>query len=242
MIEPAAPPSSQTLARLRAGFAQMPPRSGAAFTDPEQIWAAVHGAVDAEGEPDREALIDRLHEDPQLALEWRLAAAMGPIEIEDTPAMPQRRTESVVRGSAPRWASVSTIVGVAVAAAAALALWMATPPPESTLTPASEPALRAPQAQPLLQTTLAAEHPLPRTDFRVHWSCEIEGASTFTLRVTTQALEPIYEAHDLTSPTARVPAAALASVPSGTVLLWRVEAIEPSGRRHASEVWELAVQ
>ncbi len=108
--------------------------------------------------------------------------------------------------------------------------------------PASDPALRAPQGQPLLSTALKTEAPLPRTNFRLQWRSEIESASTFTLRVTTQDLQPIYEAHDLSATTVQVPAAALESVASGAVLLWRVEAIEPGGRRYASEVWELTVE
>lgn len=245
MIEPAAPPpsppSAETLARLRAGFADVAPGSGPTTADADQIWAAVHGPVDGVPEPDREALIDRLHEDPQLALEWRLAAALGPIEADDLPDLAEPAIPSNQDVSWPRGATVSTAVGVAVAAAAALVLWIAAPKP--TPPPSSEPAaLRTPQGHSPLSTALRADAPLPRTDFRLNWSSDVESASAFSVRVTTQDLEPIFEAHDLSATTVRVPTTALESVASGTVLLWRVEAIGPAGRRHASEVWELTVE
>ncbi len=234
MTEPPEPPSPTAIAWLRAGFAQAPPSSEAAPTDPERIWAAVHGSHDHEDDnADRQALIDRLHTDPQLALEWRLAAALPPMSSE--------LEQADVDVARPRWANVTAVVGVAVAVAAALALWLATPAPsQPSGTP--EPALRAPAGDHLLQTTLALDAPLPRADFRLHWSSDVLGSPTFTVRVTTRDLAPVHEADGLTETTVQVPAAALEGVPSGSVLLWRVEAIEPDGRRHASGVWEIAVE
>ncbi|MGH1341477.1 MAG: hypothetical protein ACRBN8_08000 [Nannocystales bacterium] len=240
MSEPIAPPSPQTLAHLRAGFAHIPAEPGLPSTDPDQIWAAVHGPAEGEHAPDRQALIDRLHEDPQLALEWRLAAALGPIPADDECAQPQLETAPTTLR--PRRVAFSAAVGVAFAAAAALALWVATAPSPESFGAPSEPSLRAPQGQPLLRTTLAADDPLPRTDVVLQWSSDLERASSFTVRVTTQDLQPVYEAHDLATTSVQVPATAVSSLPPGTVLLWRVEAIESDGRRHASEVWEFAVE
>lgn len=240
MIEPVAPPPAETLARLRAAFADVPAESGPASADAEQIWTAVHGPAEGEPEPDRAALIDRLHDDPQLALEWRLAAALGPLEPDDAHVSVPQAAAQAAPVSRPRWASVSAVVGVTIAAAAALVLWMAAPTPPAA--PPSEPPLRAPQGQPLLSTAIEPGTRVPRTDFRLHWSSDVEAASSFTIRVTTQELEPIYEANDISATAVQVPQTALESVAAGTVLLWRVEAVEPGGRRHASEIWELTVE
>lgn len=240
MIEPVAPPPAETLTRLRAAFADVPPGSGPASADAEQIWAAVHGPGEGESETNREALIDRLHDDPQLALEWRLAAALGPLEADDVHVGAPTVAAQPAPVSRPRWASVSAVVGITIAAAAALVLWMAAPTPPAP--PSSDPTLRAPQEQPLLSTEIEAGIAVPRTDFRLHWQSDVEGASSFTVRVTTQDLQPIYEANDLSTTAVQVPQTALESVAAGTVLLWRVEAVEPGGRRHASEIWELTVE
>lgn len=244
-FEAPAPPGPATLARLRAGFAHVPKGAAPSSTDPDRIWAAVHGAPDSDDDDaSRLALLDQLNSDPQLALEWRLAAALGPIPAEHEHAdlqLASNAPQSVGRDGS---SSLPIAIGVMVAAAAALALWFSsttpTEPPGST--PTRDPAWRAQGPHQLLHTTLGVDDPLTRSEFRLQWSSDVEGASSFTVRVTTQDLAPVYEERALTSTTALVPATALESFPPGTVLLWRVEAVEPDGRSHASRVWEITVE
>lgn len=244
-IETPAAPGPATLARLREGFAHVPKGAAPSSADPDRIWAAVHGTPGSEdSDASRLALLDQLHSDPQLALEWRLAAALGPIPADNE--QPNLQLASNTPQSAERNGSISLpiAVGVMVAAAAALALWFSssapTEAPGSTTT--RDPAWRAQGPHQLLHTTLGVEDPLSRNEFRLQWSSDVEDAASFTLRVTTQDLAPVYEERGLTGTTARVPATALEAFPPGTVLLWRVEAVEPDGRRHASRVWEITVE
>lgn len=243
-FETPAPPGPATLARLRAGFAHVPEGSGSRSTDPDRIWAAVHGSLDPDDDgASRLALLDRLPGDPQLALEWRLAAALGPVPSDHERGASEVGTDAPLPLGRDGSSSVSLAVGVMVAAAAALALWFAsTAPADPTESATPEPAWRAEGPHQVLHTTLGVDDPLARSEFRLQWSSDVEDAASFTVRVTTQDLAPVYEERALGTMTALVPAAALESFRAGTVLLWRVEAVEPDGRRHASPVWEITVE
>lgn len=242
-LETPDPPSPATLARLRSEFAQVPvgsvSTSTAEKTDPDKIWEAVHAPNDSGDDASRLEVIDRLPNDPQLALEWRLAAALGPIESEHEDALPNAAEAVPLQPKS----ALPLAVGIGLAAAAALGLWLARANPAEPADPLNTaPAWRAQDQDALLHTALSVDDPLPRTDFRLQWSSQAEDATSFSLRVTTQELIPVFEQQSLTGTEALVPATALATVPSGTVLLWRVEAVEPNGRRHPSPVWEIAVE
>ncbi len=236
------PPSPATLAVLRSAFAHVPDAGStgeSVGTDPERIWEAVHGPPKSGDEASRLELIDRLPHDPQLALEWRLAAAMGPVQAEHEGAPPAHAAPAAPR----RQGTLQLILGIAVAAAAALGVWISGAEPSGGDDPLDEePAWRAPDSALRLHTELGVAHPLPRDDFRLRWSSQVQNATSFALRVTTQELTPVFEQHALSTTEVVVPVETLAAVPAGTVLLWRVEAVEPNGRRHPSPVWEIAVE
>lgn len=78
--------------------------------DPETIWAAAHGELDAE---QTAAIVDRMARDPDLAEEWRLARA-------ETPAS-QPALSSVV--TPKRWRRFAYAAST-LAAAAAVLLWV----------------------------------------------------------------------------------------------------------------------
>jgi hypothetical protein len=54
------------------------------------------------------------------------------------------------------------------------------------------------------------------------------------VQVATDGLEPVADARGLSAPEYLVPPERLASLPAGTKLLWRVEAVAPGGARLVS--------
>lgn len=71
--------------------------------------------------------------------------------------------------------------------------------------------------------------PMPRDQFVLRWSEPAPGAR-YMVTVGGEKLEPIASRDDLLEPEYHVPAAALASMPDGAKVLWRVQARLPDGR------------
>jgi hypothetical protein len=75
--------------------------------------------------------------------------------------------------------------------------------------------------------------PLPREACVLRWS-EPAGGARYTVRVGTDDLSPIALGENLDQTEYRVQAKDLEKVPPGAVIVWRVEAVLPDGRRIAS--------
>jgi len=73
------------------------------------------------------------------------------------------------------------------------------------------------------------DKPLPRDQFMLRWSEPAPGAR-YRVDVGGERLEPIATGDELVRPEFQVPAAALASLPDGAKILWRVQARLPDGR------------
>ncbi|MEX1364663.1 MAG: hypothetical protein AB1Z98_16165, partial [Nannocystaceae bacterium] len=235
---------------LRRAFEQIPGEGDpATAVDPELIWSAVHGRLDPE---QTAALVDRLHHDPQLALEWRMAVQLaddrGAAESEPEPE-PEPKPESEPEPNAPVQAQPTAatepaandrrywLVALLGAAAAAALVFVMRPsgqpsepssPPEPGSPAASGAVMRAPAVETPLTTPLADGATLPREQVHLRWS-EVPDADHYQLQVSTAALDPLYRARDLPRPEATVPADALDDVESGSTLVWRVIAVMPDG-------------
>ena len=209
--------------RLREAFADRRPGAagGGDRPDPSAVWDAVAGTGDA---AERGALLDRTADDPELALEWRLAR-----ELQH--ALGSDRAEGAATTSGPRWRGA-----VALAAALVLAVTGA-----FLLLRPDSPSPYRDGEEPAVVLLLADGAALPIAGPRLRWRGP-EGAS-YDLSVVRQAdLVEIHRAEGVTASEAEIPRAALADLADGDVLLWRVEALLTDGSRVASTTRRLRVQ
>ena len=250
-----------TIERLRAAFVGRPVDLGEADPseqdpvdperiDPERIWAAVAGEL-----PDDELLplLDRLHRDPALALEWRLAMALraeaeaseesareldeAMTEAPEAPAETEAPTEAPPRPANDRGYGYPAILALVAAAVLAILVFPRDPDPSSpspspTIEPDGGTVLREAGTTAAITSELATPDLEPGA-FTLRWS-EVPGALRYELQLTTEALDPVWSADDLTANHASVPRETIEAVPAGTELVWRVTAVMPDGQRRSS--------
>lgn len=145
-----------------------------------------------------------------------LARLLEAVEKQDVEPRP-RRSQSWPWMTAAAAAVLATSVGVG--------LWH----PWSPGVPVEE---RAGEEAEVLRPRVGPEEVLPRDAFVLRWQVapEWEGAR-FSITVTAEDLTPVAEARGLEETEYRVPAEALAGVPPGARLFWRLEALRPDGKR-----------
>lgn len=133
------------------------------------------------------------------------------------------------RGGRRPWFRRAWAGAAAAAAAVAVAVGMASWPPAGPRPPAEERSAARPQAaRPLV----GPEEALPRDDFRLRWEAAPGWRQArFAVTVTTEDLTPVAQVEGLETGEYRVPAEALAVVPTGARLFWRLEAERPDGER-----------
>jgi len=127
----------------------------------------------------------------------------------------------------PVW--VPALVAATVVLAVGLGVWrpwnVEDPPPVQE---------RAGETADALRSALGPEEALPRDAFVLDWEVgsSWEGAR-FSVTVTRDDLTLVAEAHGLEETHFEVSAEALASLPTGARLFWRVEAVRPDDARRA---------
>jgi len=175
-----------------------------AAEDLEKLRRAVEGEL-----PRREllVLVDRTTSEPGLALAWRLAITLrrelGP------PAEAVRR---------PLLNPRTVLTGLALAASIVLAVWIG--PPSN--------GVKRGRSRPAVSTSLADGATLPRDRFELRWAATVAGAR-YDVDVLDEDLQVIYRVQGIRATRLTVPRRALAGVPSGGTVLWRVEARTPGG-------------
>lgn len=200
------------LAKLRRAFAA-PALSGpepATHPSPEKIWEAARGelrGIEAQEVIEHTAVCAACAED------WRLAVALQ---------KPESATNNVVDAT-ERFSAARRLRNWTLAAAAALAIgvvgvqWMQQQP------------IYRDGDQVTIQSLVEEGQSLPREQFLLRWSSlETQGA-TYDVEVSTEDLRVIASADDLAQPQFQVPAEALAGLPPGARLLWKVDADLPDG-------------
>ncbi|KIG15193.1 hypothetical protein DB30_05893 [Enhygromyxa salina] len=198
--------------------------------DPEKVWAAARGELDPR---ETAALVDRLHRDPQLALEWRLA-----VELSDTSA-----AVTPIRAAADRRYWVAGALALATAAAVTVVVLQDGGSPELD-TDTVTPGLRGPEdtgGEAAFSTPIAEGTRVALTGFELSWSARAR-ASRYELQVRTEALDLVYEARELQAARARVPGGVLASLEPGRVLLWQVTAVMADGTRERGPAWRVVLE
>lgn len=224
---------------LRAGLARAG-KATDALVDPDTLWAAARGEGDAE---QRAALIDRLPADPVLREEWRIAQAFAAeSEADDESSAPAAFQDdapvaSAAEGDAEpansgqyRW---WLMLGAAAAVVAVVLL----------LRPRDD----AGERDDARQMRGDAEGPIEaRTDGEVagsgdvlRWS-PVPGAKSYAVTVTTESLDPVFTDEKIVD--AEVAFTVEAPLPSGTTLLWRVDAQMEDGTTIRSGTFTVRVR
>jgi hypothetical protein len=161
---------------------------------------------------------------------WRLArevAAEAPADV-----LPFRRPSTSLTRTRGWW------VGGTLAAAAALFLIVMLLPTGPGTTPPAGDTLRGAEESILPLTDLAV--PLARDEATLRWEGPFD--CRWEIRVATEDLHVIAEAHGLDTPEFTVPAEALAGLPVGSTIVWQVHANLPDGRRLASRSFVLQLE
>lgn len=88
----------------------------------------------------------------------------------------------------------------------------------------------------VLRPLVGEEEALPRQAFILRWQATPEWRQArFSVIVTAADLTPVAEVHGLEVTEYQIPPEALAALPSGARLFWRVEAVRPDGVRWRSQ-------
>lgn len=216
----------QELASLRRAFAAHQEQTDpATCLTPETIWDAVHGRLPADAV--RES-VQHVATCATCAEEWRLARTLSLNEQEQPAAVP---LPSPLRFT-PRqrqWRNW----GLAAAAALALSVvgiqWFQKPPE-----------YRGEQAG--VHSQVKDGQSLPRDRFLLKWAVPTPAGATYGIQVSTEDLRVVANAEGLKAPEYQVPASALAGLPPGAKLFWKVDADLPSGGRLTSPTFVTVVQ
>ncbi len=232
--------------RLRRAFATYDdPEIEGEEIDAERIYRAVAGELT---EDERRAVIDQVATSAAAAEVWRLAVelqraeAKGALETDEESFTAEESFAPPIgevvpfRRPAPAPIPVFrrrflTAIAALLAATIGFGLW--------TRMHAPAPELRG--TETVLSATVADGSRLPRGAFRLAWEPTEEPGARYTVRVTTEDLQPVAEGLRLEAPSYQVPESALADFPAGTRLLWLVEAKTPDGRTVASPAYTVEI-
>lgn len=214
------------LTRLRSAFASLAEDAvpGPACPHPERIWLAVRREAELPAADVRELALHTA-ECPSCAESWRLAGELLAAEADQRP-----RAVGRIR----RWGGALPLA--AAVAAVALAGVVIQHHGRGSV----EPGYRDPRGGGM-RALMAEDAPLPRAACVLRWSPVAEGAR-YDLRVATSTLAVVYRARGLAVTEHQVPAEALAGLPSGSRLIWQVEAVAPDGMRTASPAFVVRIQ
>lgn len=198
---------------------------------PDEIWDAVRGEGD---EAHRLALVDRATDDPGVAFEWRLARELQrEMDLEaaaDESSSPEVRAAEASRFGRPapsstRWLALAASLVLAVVVAVFFIPW----DDDGVVT-------RNGDAQ-TIEALTGIDAPLPSEAPTLRWTA-VGGARYKVSVLRADDLDEVFRATDLERPQVDLPKF-LWSVAAGDELLWRVEALLPSGERVRSETFRL---
>lgn len=206
------------LSGLRAAFATPDP---AAWTtggcpEPDRIWQAVRGELPPEEARD---VVDHVALCASCAEDWRIAVELEKESAAVVRPFPARRFQTWITAVAA--ALVLTVGGIYV---------------RETMKP-----VPAEYRGEETEIRSLAGETLSRQAFLLHWT-PVEGAESYDLLVTTAELATVADPKGLTAALYQVPASALADLPAGAQLHWRVTAVFPDGGRKQSPTFTTALK
>jgi hypothetical protein len=189
----------------------------------DRIWLAVSGELPPE---DRRELVDRMASNPASAEAWRVAHELWQASRAHTDVV-------IAPDRMMRWPSNWLLAAAtfAIATTIAVASLFNTPPADE---------FRASSGY-IVSSLVQAETPLPRDAFRLRWTPGPEG-SRYRVRVTTEDLQVLATAAELTVAELVVQPAALARLSDGGSVFWQVDVMLPSGERITSPTFVARVR
>jgi hypothetical protein len=221
------PITADVIRRLREAYASGTPRvAGSGCEEPERIWEAVQGSLDAER-------VGRLLDHASACSACDRAFQVARELQRQLPAEAKRTVVPIQ--AARRWIRPQALTGALLAAAAAIIAVVAIRREEVL----SGRVLRESASHRIV--ALPGEDHLRRDQFRLRWSAGPKG-TLYELWVTTPELREVYRAGKLQEAEAQVPATALEAIPPGAAVLWRVEAWFPDGGHVASPAFRTWVE
>ncbi len=209
---------------LVQAFADRRTRPATTEPDPtaEDVWDAVNGDLPAD---ETQHLLDRTIADPRLALEWRLARALG----EELRADAQNEEQVDAPRLRGRWRTPLLWAASLLFAVVSL-VYVLQPPPDSSV-------YRDP-GQTSIESQLAPGATVDRNGTVLRWRGPA-GARFEISVVREDDLSEVFAARDLTVSEVTIPAAVLRSLPVDLVLLWRVEATLEDGTQIDSPTFRI---
>jgi hypothetical protein len=210
----------QELAGLRKAFAtgsQHTPEP-AACPAPEKIWDAVQSSLPAD---EVREIVLHTAVCAACAEDWRLAHTLQTQETAGAAVAPPAPLRF-----APRFNQLRNW-GLAAAAALALAFvglqWFQKPLPPTGSTGSPGTTYRGPQAT--IRSQVAEGQALPRDRFLLKWSAPAgaPAGTAYAVEISAEDLRVLASAEGLKATEYQVPASALAGLPAGTHLFWKVE-------------------
>ena len=218
----------QELALLRAVFAASSDVSELETCPaPETIWAAVQGEL-TPGE--LRQVLEHTAACAACAEDWRLAAELQRQSAATAAAAPGK----VLQGRFGRWRPLTAAAALAAGLLIAVGIYRTGGfgPQEPTYREAGDEAIRS---------LLAEDQALPRQGAALRWS-PVAGAEAYDVRISTEDLRLVLTAEGQKAASYRIPGSALASLPSGSKLLWQVDAVFPDGTRRSSPTFSATVR
>jgi anti-sigma factor RsiW len=149
----------------------------------------------------------------------------------------ERRGPGPPRSGIRFWRPLATgLIAATMMAAVGLGIWRPWSPQKPQV------AQRAGNETELLRSLVDPEQTLPRQAFVLSWEVEPTWQDArFSVIVTREDLTPVAEAYGLEETRYEVPAEALAALPAGARLFWRVEAVRPDGTRFRSPTFRVSL-
>lgn len=217
---------AQQISRWRAAFAASDAAPDpASCPTPETLWSAVRGELPPErlGE-----VLDHVAACAACAEDWRLAAEINRQE-EKAATVPGR----VIPGRFGRWRPLAAAAALAAGLLIAVGVYR-------THQPVPEPTYREPRHAGI-RSLLPEGQAIPREAAVLRWS-PLAGAVSYDVQVSTGDLRAVATAKGQTGTEYRIPQSALAGLPSGSRLLWQVDALRSDGTHKTSPTFVTTVK
>jgi len=218
------------LERLRAAFATADDAPAPeSCPSPETIWSAVRGELPPQ---QLREVLDHVASCSACAEDWRLAAELNRQQAAEAATAPGK----VIQGRFG-WRAVYTAAAVAAALLIGVSVYRS-----NEVAPGQAPTYREAETPHAgIRSLLPAGEALPRQGAVLRWS-PLPGAVSYDVEVSTEDLQPVAAAKGQTTPELRIPDSALASLPPGAKLLWRVDAVHADGSRESSQTFTTALR
>jgi hypothetical protein len=209
----------EALRSLFASGTEIPPH-GENCPPAEKIWDAVREELDP-GE--RREIVGHLKSCASCAAEWR--SAMEPEEMAERIATTLPARPLLLR---TLWLPVAAVAILVLGATLVFIL-------QQRGGVEDRPGYRAGEEE-RIRSLIPDGQILPRHRFLLRWSA-IDEDARYTIKVDRRDLTPVTAARNLLGTEHQVPSEALAEIPSGATIVWRVEARLVDGRKVISEAF-----